>query len=45
MIEKANGMNPDDSTIDADTWEHLPSTLRYNISGVVLGAGDAKQDF
>jgi len=46
MINKANTMNPEGSTVDEDSWEHLPSTLRYNISTVVLGAGDAvSKDF
>jgi hypothetical protein len=45
MIEKANGLNPDGTTVDKESWELLPSTLRYNISNVVLGAGDTKKDF
>ena len=44
MIEKANEMNPEGKTLDSDAWEHLPSTLRYNLSAVVLG-GDTKSDF
>ena len=45
MVEKANGLNPDGITIDTDSWDVLPSTLRYNISNVVLGAGDRNKDF
>jgi len=44
MIEKANEMNPEGKTLDSDSWELLPSTLRYNLSAVVLG-GDSKSDF
>lgn len=45
MIEKANGLNPDGVTVTKESWEQLPSTLRYNISNVVLGAGDQRKDF
>jgi len=36
MIEKANGKNPDDKTIGAESWLKLPATLRYNITSVIL---------
>ena len=45
MVEKANGINPDGLTISKDSWEHLPSTLRYSVSNVVLGAGEKQKDF
>ena len=45
MVEKANGINPDGMTISKDSWEHLPSTLRYSVSNVVLGAGEKQKDF
>jgi hypothetical protein len=46
MVTKANSMNPEGTTIDEESWEHLPSTLRYNISTVVLGAGEqVNKDF
>ena len=45
MIEKGNELNPEGTTIDKESWALLPSTLRYNISNVVLGAGESKQDF
>ena len=40
MVNKANNLNPEGITIDKESWEHLPSMLRYNISTVVLGAGE-----
>ena len=46
MVNKANDLNPEGITIDKESWEHLPSTLRYNISTVVLGAGEqVNKDF
>ena len=45
MVEKANELNPDGATISKESWEHLPSTLRYNISNIVLGAGEFRKDF
>ena len=37
MIEKANGKEPDTANITAVNWENLPTTLRWNIQGLVLG--------
>ena len=37
MIQKANEKEPDKTTITADNWGSLPTTLRWNVSGFVLG--------
>ena len=37
MIEKANKKNPEGATLYKENWELLPSTLRWAISGAVLG--------
>ena len=37
MIQKANGKEPDKITITEDNWGSLPTTLRWNVSGLVLG--------
>jgi hypothetical protein len=37
MITKANGKNPDGITITDDNWGKMPTTLRWQISGTVLG--------
>ena len=38
MINKANEKNPDDAILDEEVWEKLPSTLKYKIQNVMLGA-------
>ena len=46
MILKANDKNPDGAIITGESWELLPTTLRWTISNTVMQAGDsAKQDF
>ena len=46
MILKANEKNPEGTTIDAKSWELLPTTLRWTISNTVMQSGNtAKQDF
>ena len=37
MIEKANEKEPDTVSITGDNWGSLPTTLRWNVSGIVLG--------
>ena len=37
MIEKANEKEPDTATITAENWMSMPTTLRWSISGTVLG--------
>jgi len=38
MIKKGNEKSPDTATISSDNWGSLPTTLRWNISSVILGA-------
>jgi hypothetical protein len=38
MIKKGNEKSPDTATISKDNWGSLPTTLRWNISSVILGA-------
>ena len=46
MILKANDKNPDGITITGESWELLPTTLRWSISNTVMQSGNsAKQDF
>ena len=40
MIEKANGKQPDAAMITKDNWATLPTTLRWNIQGIVLGTAN-----
>jgi len=44
MLEKANKLSPDTVTLTPESWEKLPTTIRWSISGKVLG-GEASQDF
>ena len=37
MIEKANEKEPETATITADNYKSLPTTLRWQISSLVLG--------
>ena len=37
MITKANTKNSEDVTITEESWAKLPTTLRYQISNVILG--------
>ena len=37
MLEKANEKNPEGPCISKETWELLPTTLRYAISNQVMG--------
>ena len=40
MIEKANGKEPDAANITKGNWGSLPTTLRWNIQGIVLGTSN-----
>jgi len=44
MLDKANKLAPDTITLTPETWEKLPTTIRWSISGKIL-SGDASQDF
>ena len=37
MLSKANDKNPDGPAINTDAWDKLPTTLRYQISNIILG--------
>mgnify|MGYP003111470806 CR=1 FL=1 len=46
MLMKANDKNPKGNCIDVELWDKLPTTLRYQISNVILGVeGEAKENF
>ena len=49
MMVKANEKNPDGVTITEDNWGKMPTTLRWQISGTVLGTtpseGPSTKDF
>jgi hypothetical protein len=44
MIEKGNEKEPDGITLTAETWVKLPTTVRWAVSGKILG-GEGSQDF
>jgi hypothetical protein len=44
MISKANTMNPDNITLTDETWIKLPTTIRWQVSGKILG-GETSEDF
>ena len=37
MIEKANSKAPETATLSKDNWDSIPTTLRWQISSLVLG--------
>jgi hypothetical protein len=37
MIEKANGKSPETATLNKETWDSIPTTLRWQVSSLVLG--------
>ena len=45
MIEKANGKNPEGATITRESWPKLPATVRWTLSGRVLGQKDTGENF
>ena len=49
MIIKANEKNPDGTTITEENWGKMPTTLRWQISGSILGTetseGPTTKDF
>ena len=40
MIEKANEKQPEKVSINTDNWGSLPTTLRWNIQGIILGTAN-----
>ena len=45
MIEKANEKNPDGISITRETWGKIPATVRWQISGTVLGNKESGENF
>ena len=45
MIEKANKKNPEGATITRDSWEKIPATIRWQLSGTILGNKDTGENF
>ena len=49
MIAKANEKNPEGITLSEDNWGKMPTTLRWQISGTILGTtaseGPTSKDF
>ena len=45
MIEKANKKNPEGATITRDIWDKIPATIRWQLSGTVLGNKDTGENF
>lgn len=44
MMEKANKLSPDTITLTSESWDKLPTTIRWQVSGEILG-GATSQDF
>ena len=44
MISKANTMNPDNITLTDESWIKLPTTIRWQVSGKILG-GETSEEF
>ena len=40
MIAKANGKNPEGTTVSDENWPKLPSSIRWGISNSILGVAD-----
>jgi len=45
MIEKANKKNPEGATITRESWDKIPATIRWQLSGTVLGNKDTGENF
>ena len=45
MIEKANKKNPEGASITRDSWDKIPATIRWQLSGTVLGNKDTGENF
>ena len=45
MIAKANTMNPDNINLTEESWVKLPTTIRWQVSGKILGGGESSEDF
>ena len=45
MVEKANKKNPEGATLTRDSWDKIPATIRWQLSGLVLGNKDTGENF
>ena len=45
MIEKANKKNPEGATITRESWGKIPATIRWQLSGTVLGNKEFVENF
>ena len=45
MVEKANKKNPEGATITRDSWNKIPATIRWQLSGIVLGNKEVGENF
>ena len=45
MIEKANKKNSDGISVTRESWGKIPSTIRWQLSGIVLGNKEAGENF
>ena len=45
MIEKANGKQPELATVTEENWGSLPTTLRWQLQGIVLGTANETANF
>jgi len=45
MVEKANKKNPEGATITRDSWDKIPATIRWQLSGIVLGNKEVGENF
>tara|TARA_R110002012_G_scaffold322046_1_gene554234 strand:+ start:3802 stop:4167 length:366 start_codon:yes stop_codon:yes gene_type:complete len=45
MLLKANEKQPDNALFTKESWELLPSTLKYKVQNTMLGVGDADTSF
>ena len=37
MIDKANKLNPEGATLTSETYQKIPTTVKWAISGKILG--------
>tara|TARA_R100000458_G_C8129852_1_gene145334 strand:- start:249 stop:611 length:363 start_codon:yes stop_codon:yes gene_type:complete len=42
MINKGNEKEPETATITSENWSSLPTTLRWNISSIILGTAQSE---
>ena len=45
MVEKANKKNPKGAIITRESWDKIPATIRWQLSGSVLGNKDTGESF